>query len=265
MTVNPRSQQELVEEATAFAERLNRLVSEVLVGEQPPFRAPVTAESAPGSDIRRVQVTTQRQAPGEHLWLGAPLALEVKGDHESATVHVRASFSCNWDTQKRYLSVEKSQIEVLLMRTPMPLFRFEYDRKYHDSGALPAAHTQVHAHRDEVLYLMRLASQGRPRSAARQGGIPRLSELHMPVGGDRFRPCLEDILEFVITEFGAEKQQNWRDSIRRGRVEWRQTQLQAAVRDQPAAAADVLRVLGWHVEQRDESVSEPQTRRISRI
>ena len=35
--------------------------------------------------------------------------------------------------------------------------------------------------------------------------MPQFSDLHIPLGGPRYRPCLEDLLEFLIVEFGLDK------------------------------------------------------------
>ena len=74
-----------------------------------------------------------------------------------------------------------------------------------------------------------------------------LSSLHLPVGGERFRPCLEDLLQFVVDECGVDHHQGWRTHLEEGRLLWRRRQLASAVRDIPDEAARVLRDLGWTV------------------
>jgi hypothetical protein len=64
-----------------------------------------------------------------------------------------------------------------------------------------------------------------------QATLPRLASLHLPVGGVRFRPSLEDVLEFAIRELGVEALSGWEDAIAEGQQRWRWVQLQAAVRD----------------------------------
>lgn len=68
--------------------------------------------------------------------------------------------------------------------------------------------------------------------------------LNFPLGGARFRPCLEDLLEFVIREFGIDTVPGWEDVISVGRISWRHIQLAAAVRDDPDTARIALSELG---------------------
>lgn len=65
--------------------------------------------------------------------------------------------------------------------------------------------------------------------------------MHLPVGGTRSRPCLEDFLEMVIREFRVDAHPGWEERLREGREQWRTLQTRAVVRDSPDAAAEVLR------------------------
>jgi len=67
------------------------------------------------------------------------------------------------------------------------------------------------------------------------------------MGGHRFRPCLEDLLHLLVTEFGVDQQQEWRAARQEGREEWRRLQLKAAVRDAPEEARRTLELLGYTV------------------
>jgi hypothetical protein len=125
-----------------------------------------------------------------------------------------------------------------------PLIRFEYVRR---SKEPPGAHIQVHAHRDEMAYLMRLADAGRPRDGLRRDRIPRLSEMHLPVGGHRLRPSLEDVLLFLVREFAIDTVPGWQQAIEEQQREYRLVQMRTAVRDAPEHAAAVLRELGYEV------------------
>jgi hypothetical protein len=94
---------------------------------------------------------------------------------------------------------------------------------------------------------MTFSSKGRPKAHRRKGTVPRLAQLHFPVGGHRFRPCLEDVLQMLIFEFGLDTQPSWLTAVEKGRAEWRDMQLRAAVRDATGSAAEVLRSLGYSV------------------
>lgn len=104
---------------------------------------------------------------------------------------------------------------------------------------------QVHAHRDEVGYLLRLAEKGRPKQKFNR--LPRSAELHLPVGGHRMRPALEDVLLFLKREFAIDTVDGWKAVIDEHLRSWRLTQLKTAVRDAPDSAAQVLRGLGYTV------------------
>ena len=74
-----------------------------------------------------------------------------------------------------------------------------------------------------------------------------LSSLHLPIGGERFRPCLEDFLQFLVVDCGVDHHEGWFEPLTRGRERWRRKQLAAVVRDVPGEAALALRELGWTV------------------
>lgn len=76
-----------------------------------------------------------------------------------------------------------------------------------------------------------------------------MESLHLPVGGDRFRPCLEDVIEFLVVECGFDRAAGWRSAVDKGRERWRRTQTRTAVRDAPSEAAAVLRALGYAVTE----------------
>ena len=75
----------------------------------------------------------------------------------------------------------------------------------------------------------------------------RTEELHLPVGGRRFRPSLEEFLNFVIAECGFRGKPGWEPILLRRRQEWLFKQTAAAARDYPEAAAKSLEELGFSV------------------
>ncbi len=74
-----------------------------------------------------------------------------------------------------------------------------------------------------------------------------MESLHLPVGGDRFRPCLEDVIEFLVVECRFDSTAGWRAAVQAGRERWRRTQTRTVVRDSPGEAAAALRALGYTV------------------
>lgn len=144
------------------------------------------------------------------------------------------------------------------MKAAEPLFRYEYVRA--PTRAFPCAHIQVHAHRDEFTYLLTASERGKPGKRARKDDIPRLSEFHFPLGGARYRPCLEDVLEALVHEFAIDTKEGWNAAIVEGREGWRRRQLRSAVRDARQEAAAELRDLNYEVREPDLAAAENLTR-----
>jgi hypothetical protein len=123
-----------------------------------------------------------------------------------------------------FLSADADGVQLLL----------HYDYERDKPGGYPEAHLQVCATSAAWEELTRRRGpQGRP-----------LERLHLPVGGRRFRPTVEDLLEFLITEKLANGRRGWEEHVRRGREGFERRQLRAAVRRHPEDAISVLRELG---------------------
>lgn len=78
-----------------------------------------------------------------------------------------------------------------------------------------------------------------------------LRDLHLPVGGKRFRPTLEDLIEFVVTEEMVVPRDGGEAAVAEHRSRWHSIQLKAAVRRNPNDAASALREAGWCVSGPD--------------
>ncbi|BCB81011.1 hypothetical protein GCM10022251_61220 [Phytohabitans flavus] len=170
------------------------------------------------------------------------LPLSVDGRH---LLDLLPKFNCCFDSSGRFLAVEESWMHVLPKGDRVPLFRYEYLRDA--TNSVPVAHLQVHAHRDEFAYALIAAEKGKARQRWRKGKPPRLQEFHFPLGGHRFRPCLEDVLHALVVEFCVDPVDGWESAVKEGREQWRRLQLRAAVRDAPEEAAEVLRLLDYDV------------------
>ena len=192
-----------------------------------------------------------RQAPDT----GIPLS--VQGN---PLLTLKVDYKCRLDGHDRFLAVDVSNIKVFqgAVAAGEPLFRFEYVREPDDG--VPAAHLQLHAHRDALTYVMTKCGTSTTRAKRRvsSGVAPRISELHFPMGGHRFRPCLEDVLEMLISELGVDHPRSARDALREGRMVWRRFQARSVVRDSPEEAIEVLRALGYAVTLND-AAHPPQT------
>lgn len=168
-----------------------------------------------GYKIGRDQLDLQECIPitvgsAPKIWLGFSMRLER--DHED-----------------KYLMVRQSVM--LLSSSPDPsdvLLHYDYERDKADD--YPDAHLQICA-----------SSGSWEQVGVRLDGSPRLLErMHLPVGGRRFRPTLEDIVEFLITEKLAEPKVEWKSAVELGRERFRQKQLRAAIRRDPETARSAL-------------------------
>lgn len=223
----------LEEQARSFAASLSESVS-AFVGESVPFKA-----TSSGS---RFVVSDNTGGVLICIGDGAHLALEV-------------TFRCELDGSGQYLKVVSSRISAYAGKRPRgdPLFRYEYLND--PSGGLPSGHLHVHAHRDQFTRIMTLAAvSGASRRRANPDAeleASRLSKIHFPTGGHRFRPTLEDVLQMIEVEFGVVPGALWPGVLRKNRSAWRRQQTAATVRDCPSEAVRILRDLGY-------SVGEPE-------
>lgn len=145
------------------------------------------------------------------------------------------------DWSKTYLKNVRTDISVFSVLDRQPLFHLDYRA---DMKKAPRAHWQFHAERGSLTHLLTLAHEHRPKDAKNPH---TLSKLHFPVGGERFRPCLEDVIQFLIEECGVDRRRRWRAAVDAGREGWRRLQFRTAVRDLQEDAAAVLRREGWTV------------------
>lgn len=68
-----------------------------------------------------------------------------------------------------------------------------------------------------------------------------------PVGGRRFRPSLEDVIELLIVEGLVDHRDDWEDALNVTRRPFQELQLKAAVRKYPHLAAEALENMNWSV------------------
>ena len=228
----------LDELAKGFADHLTALTRGVLGEDTPRFHAINRGSKVQVSPIDEREV--MRRIP-----------IRIGGEHH---LSLGVRYFCCWDAQSEFLATDMADIGVFYRSIPDPLLRFEYVRA---SNELPGAHMHVHAHRDEMAYLLRLAERGLPRQGLRKNKLPRLSEMHLPVGGHRMRPALEDVLLLLHREFAIDTVEGWRSVLNESLRTWRLTQLKAAVRDAPDAAARVLRALGYEVKEPSVPAARP--------
>lgn len=161
--------------------------------------------------------------------------------------YLAVSFHCAPDRENRHLAVRKSQFQLAPRSEGTPLLRVDF---LHKSHSVPAAHWNVHAERGATSVLL-------ARCNPKHSGF--LSQVHLPVGGTRARPCLEDFLEMLICEFNIDAKRGWKERIHAGRERWRKLQARAIVRDVPEEAASVLTDLGYVVQPPNQGHPDKNT------
>ena len=169
------------------------------------------------------------------VWIGhgiskhKPLAdqafpLALRG---AARVFMGLSYVLRPDDAGMYLMVQSSYVSVCLSGDmDRQLCHFDYERD--KPNGWPEAHLQIDARSPD----WNAALNARP-----------LAKLHFPVGGRRYRPTLEDIIEFLILEGLVDGRLGWQKRIEDSRHDFRMRQLRAAVRAHPEVAHEALREL----------------------
>jgi len=160
------------------------------------------------------------------------IPLHVRGQH---LAWLRVHFSCRADKTGEYLAIDSGSFWILSARAVAPLFRFEF--KY-ESRTAPHAHIQVHGERGALTHLLTRGGHDRPHD---------MSALHLPTGGSRFRPSLEDVIQFLVAECGIDPIEGWEEAVAEHRAHWRDIQTRAAARAMPEAAAAALETIGYTV------------------
>lgn len=143
----------------------------------------------------------------------------------------------------------RSEVHLTPYGETRPVIRYEYEAG--SARSLPSAH--VHVHTDDPRVVALLADSGTRTVRARRNadraakGKAQTADLHLPLGGSRFRPALEDVLHMVVYEFGVDAEDGWQHHLANGREGWRRIQTRAVVRDAPGEAVAALRALGYEV------------------
>ena len=154
----------------------------------------------------------------------------------AAKLWLRIEFKLGADDEGEHARVERSVMGLCVdPKTAMCAMRIEYDRAY--SQAL-AAHLNVAGESTLLGYAFAAA-----------GATPKpLEKVHFPNGGRRFRPTVEDFIDFLIAEdLIPDRHDTWRETLERHRHGWLQRQTRAATRRNPDAAADQLRAMGYSI------------------
>jgi hypothetical protein len=159
--------------------------------------------------IRLTAVIARRQTTTTvHVGKGiGPQDLSVKPipltiGNKPAAGHLFIGYILKADPEENYLTVDKSQYGLYLDDgLENMLVHWDYEREPANSYGM--AHVQVNGrceHFDQLTEMARAAGRTCPERSLR--------EFHFPVGGRRFRPSLEDVVEFLAVEGLAEMRPN---------------------------------------------------------
>lgn len=171
---------------------------------------------------------TSRERDSSPIWLKVRFQLELDAEGRYLTTH---SSSFGWCTDPKKTSVY------------CPI-RVEYER---DKHSYAASHVQVHGESAGIAHGVGRLDKKRNRD---------LHRIHFPLGDRRFRPTLEDFIEFLIQEeMVPSKHKDWYSALSVGRKRWEILQTRAAVRRNPAAAIAELKDLGYDSRKRRVSSS----------
>ena len=171
-----------------------------------------------------------------------PQSIPLSRNRNNAKVHLTYTHWCGLDDHDTRLATLVSTMNLYAseeISNESLLMGIDYTRD--PQNEFPRAHIHVAGERDDLdaIYL----GNARKRRTLRQ--------LHLPVGGSRYRPTLEDLLEFVILEEMAKPGSEWEQAIAKHRGRWQDLQLRAAVRNNPTEAAEELIAAGWKVAPPD--------------
>lgn len=195
----------LLTHAQDFAGEIQQLLTRTVCN-----YAQVRAAVLPPSPEGRAFVVGHRVSKSELL----PHRLPLRTDNRAPNLWLDVSFRLQMDREDRYMTVRSSFFGVFPSEQGRDaLFHYDYERDKRDN--YPDAHLQVAGQDAKMAELL----PGRPAI-----------KLHFPVGGKRFRPCLEDVIEFLIREGLTEGKDGNQEVIDSGRDRFQLTQLRAAMR-----------------------------------
>ena len=156
-----------------------------------------------------------------------------------AHLYLSAIHTLELDESETFLATSRSSYTLQEGNDAASILTYDFVRE--PPNEFPEAHIHIHGQSD-VLTRM-LQASGRDKS--------KPADLHLPVGGQRFRPCLEDLIEFCVLERLVDARDGWKEALNRSRDNYLDEQLRAAVHRNPTAAAEVLKRDGWRVIEPD--------------
>lgn len=152
-----------------------------------------------------------------------------------ARLYLSVLHTLELDDSETLLTTDKSTYTLQADSDTAPILTYDFVRK--PPNEFPEAHIHIHGNSDVLRGMLHASRRGKDKPA----------DLHLPVGGRRFRPCLEDVSEFCILERLVTPRQGWRSALNNSRDEYHHRQLRAAVHRNPIPAVEALKRDGWQV------------------
>jgi hypothetical protein len=170
---------------------------------------------------------------GRQDYVGQPIP--VKPGRGTASCYIQVGMTLALDPEVQRLIVNGSTMG-LYCRNDFESMVFHYDFEREPETDYPVAHFQVAG-----------TSKSMNELCKRARLTQTLGRFHFPVGGKRYRPTVEDLIEFLIIERISTPHDGWQKVVRMHRDDWERTQLKSVVRRDPETAAAELRRQGYQV------------------
>jgi hypothetical protein len=216
------SKQSLERQAKRFAQKLQSLLNGTIASSAN-FAATIDLDGSLGWVVNQ----PFKQKP----WSGKPVALTTSPGRRPLC-YLQVLQTLILDPEGSHLTTKRATFGLYRDAAAEELL-FHYDYEREPGNPYPAAHFQVAGTSTAFSGVMKAV-----------GLTKQLKDLHFPVGGKRFRPSLEDIIEFLVTERLVDKHPRWASVLRTSREEFHKIQLAAAVRRDPDTALEELENLG---------------------
>lgn len=150
-----------------------------------------------------------------------------------ARLRLRLHHTLVLDESNQHLTTDKSTYTLVTADDDVAVLTYDYVRD--PPNKYPEAHLHIDGDAPGLQRLLSLSGRAKKRPVA----------LHLPVGGRRYRPSLEDLIEFCILEDLVTPRPDWQSALEASRDRFHTQQLRAAVRRKPDESASVLRDIGW--------------------
>ena len=162
-------------------------------------------------------------------------AIDLTITRSPALLRLRLHHTLVLDDSNQHLTTDKSTYTLETVDGNAAVLTYDYVRD--PPNRYPGAHVHIDGEARGLQHLLDVCGRSKSRPA----------DLHLPVGGRRYRPSLEDLIEFCILEELVAPRRDWQRVLDAARDRYRAQQRRSAVRRSPDDAAGALRAMGWAV------------------